>query len=51
MKALFILGVLAVLVLGVWVTVRPPAGGFDGRTLLALVLSILLILSAPAVSA
>ncbi|QGZ16941.1 hypothetical protein SEA_LITTLETOKYO_49 [Arthrobacter phage LittleTokyo] len=51
MKVLFILGVVAVLGLGLWVMLRPPAGGFDGRTLLALVLAVLLVLSAPVVSA
>jgi len=50
MKAMFILGAVLVLCLAVSVILRPPAGGFDGRALLALVISALMVLSVPAVA-
>lgn len=51
MKVLFILGAVGLLILCWSVLVNPPAGGFDGRTLLGVVLAVMLLLSVPAVSA
>lgn len=50
MRMLFIFGAVLVLCLAVSVVLRPPAGGFDGRALLALVVSVLMVLSVPAVA-
>lgn len=51
MKTLFVLGAVVLLYLCWSVLTNPPAGGFDGRTLLGVVLAVLLVLSVPAVSA
>ncbi|AYN56866.1 hypothetical protein PBI_ANDREW_52 [Arthrobacter phage Andrew] len=51
MKTLFIAGAVVLLVLCWSVLNYPPAGGFDGRTLLGVVLAVLLVLSVPAVTA
>lgn len=45
MKAFLLLGVLGLLCLAVSVAVNPPAGGFDGRSLLALVLAVMVIIN------
>lgn len=51
MKVWFIIGAAVLLCLCWSVLTDPPDGGFDGRTLLGVVLAVVLVLSVPAVSA
>ena len=45
MKAFLLLGVVGLLCLAVSVMVDPPAGGFDGRALLAMVLAVMVVIN------
>lgn len=45
MRAFLLLGVVGLLCLAVSVAVNPPASGFDGRSLLGLVLAVMVVIN------
>lgn len=45
MKAFLLLGVVGLVCLAVSVAVHPPAGGFDGRAVLGIVLAVMVVIN------